>query len=161
MAAAASPLRTVGDTNFAFTIPSNAEAASLGAMEARNWKEARMARFEPVDPKVSFPELEQRVLEFWREADVFHNVTSGFVNRFGGVAPGREAVGSAAAVRAGSVSAARGRPACPQPRRCVRNLRPIIGRRSSSARALRASCHTLSASPFVISNASLRKRCSR
>ncbi|MBI2238281.1 MAG: class I tRNA ligase family protein, partial [Actinobacteria bacterium] len=29
-------------------------------------------RFEPVDPKVSFPELEQRILEFWREADVFH-----------------------------------------------------------------------------------------
>ena len=28
--------------------------------------------FEPVDPKVSFPELERRVLEFWRRADVFH-----------------------------------------------------------------------------------------
>ena len=28
--------------------------------------------FEPVDPKVSFPELERRVLAFWREADVFH-----------------------------------------------------------------------------------------
>jgi len=28
--------------------------------------------FEPVDPKVSFPELERRVLGFWREADVFH-----------------------------------------------------------------------------------------
>ncbi|HJU57850.1 MAG TPA: isoleucine--tRNA ligase [Actinomycetota bacterium] len=28
--------------------------------------------FEPVDQKVSFPELERRVLAFWREADVFH-----------------------------------------------------------------------------------------
>ncbi len=28
--------------------------------------------FEPVDPKVSFPELERQVLAFWREADVFH-----------------------------------------------------------------------------------------
>ncbi len=28
--------------------------------------------FEPVGPKASFPELEQRVLAFWREADVFH-----------------------------------------------------------------------------------------
>jgi isoleucyl-tRNA synthetase len=28
--------------------------------------------FEPVDPKANFPELERRVLEFWREADVFH-----------------------------------------------------------------------------------------
>ena len=31
-----------------------------------------MRRFEPVDPKVSFPELEGAILEFWREADVFH-----------------------------------------------------------------------------------------
>jgi isoleucyl-tRNA synthetase len=31
-----------------------------------------MSGFEPVDPKVSFPELEQRVLAFWRDADVFH-----------------------------------------------------------------------------------------
>jgi isoleucyl-tRNA synthetase len=31
-----------------------------------------MAPFEPVDPKVSFPELERRILGFWREADVFH-----------------------------------------------------------------------------------------
>ncbi len=31
-----------------------------------------MQRFEPVDPKVRFPELEQRILGFWREADVFH-----------------------------------------------------------------------------------------
>jgi isoleucyl-tRNA synthetase len=31
-----------------------------------------MRRFEPVDARVSFPELEQRILEFWREADVFH-----------------------------------------------------------------------------------------
>ena len=30
-----------------------------------------MQRFEPVDPKVSFPELERRILEFWREHDVF------------------------------------------------------------------------------------------
>jgi len=29
-------------------------------------------RFEPVDPKVRFPDLERRVLAFWREADVFH-----------------------------------------------------------------------------------------
>jgi len=27
--------------------------------------------FEPVDPKVSFPELERGILAFWREADVF------------------------------------------------------------------------------------------
>jgi isoleucyl-tRNA synthetase len=31
-----------------------------------------VAVFEPVDPKPSFPELERRVLAFWREADVFH-----------------------------------------------------------------------------------------
>jgi isoleucyl-tRNA synthetase len=31
-----------------------------------------MRRFEPVDPKVSFPELERGILELWREADVFH-----------------------------------------------------------------------------------------
>jgi isoleucyl-tRNA synthetase len=31
-----------------------------------------MQRFEPVDPKVRFPQLERRILEFWREADVFH-----------------------------------------------------------------------------------------
>ncbi|MGZ5296033.1 MAG: isoleucine--tRNA ligase [Actinomycetota bacterium] len=30
-----------------------------------------MQPFEPVDPKVSFPELEQRILERWREEDVF------------------------------------------------------------------------------------------
>jgi isoleucyl-tRNA synthetase len=30
-----------------------------------------MRRFEPVDPKVGFPELERRILDFWREADVF------------------------------------------------------------------------------------------
>lgn len=29
-------------------------------------------RFEPVDPKVRFPDLERRILAFWREADVFH-----------------------------------------------------------------------------------------
>ena len=31
-----------------------------------------MRTFEPVDPKVRFPELERRIMEFWREADVFH-----------------------------------------------------------------------------------------
>jgi isoleucyl-tRNA synthetase len=31
-----------------------------------------MASFEPIEPKVSFPELERRILSFWREADVFH-----------------------------------------------------------------------------------------
>ncbi len=31
-----------------------------------------MAKFRAVDPKQSFPELEQRVLERWRERDVFH-----------------------------------------------------------------------------------------
>ncbi len=31
-----------------------------------------MQRFEPVDPRVSFPEVERRILEFWRAADVFH-----------------------------------------------------------------------------------------
>jgi isoleucyl-tRNA synthetase len=30
-----------------------------------------MARFEPVDAKVNFPELEHGILAFWREADVF------------------------------------------------------------------------------------------
>ena len=30
-----------------------------------------MQRFEPVDPKVNFPELERRILEFWSEHDVF------------------------------------------------------------------------------------------
>ena len=30
-----------------------------------------MAGFEAVDPKVSFPELDARVLTFWREADIF------------------------------------------------------------------------------------------
>jgi isoleucyl-tRNA synthetase len=31
-----------------------------------------MARFRPVDPKQSFPKLEERVLERWRDRDVFH-----------------------------------------------------------------------------------------
>ena len=31
-----------------------------------------MASFQPVDPKQSFPELEERILERWRERDVFH-----------------------------------------------------------------------------------------
>ena len=31
-----------------------------------------MAAFRPVDPKQSFPELEERILERWRERDVFH-----------------------------------------------------------------------------------------
>ncbi len=30
-----------------------------------------MQRFQPVDPKVSFPELERGILDLWREADVF------------------------------------------------------------------------------------------
>src|SRR4051794_20531251 len=30
-----------------------------------------MASFRPVDPKQSFPELEERILERWRERDVF------------------------------------------------------------------------------------------
>jgi isoleucyl-tRNA synthetase len=30
-----------------------------------------MQRFEPVDPRVSFPALEERILAFWRDADVF------------------------------------------------------------------------------------------
>jgi isoleucyl-tRNA synthetase len=30
-----------------------------------------MQRFDPVDPKVNFPELERRILEFWRAHDVF------------------------------------------------------------------------------------------
>ena len=28
--------------------------------------------FEPVETKVSFPELERRIIGFWRQADVFH-----------------------------------------------------------------------------------------
>ena len=31
-----------------------------------------MGGFRPVDPKQSFPELEERILERWRERDVFH-----------------------------------------------------------------------------------------
>jgi isoleucyl-tRNA synthetase len=31
-----------------------------------------MARYRPVDPKQPFPELEERILERWRERDVFH-----------------------------------------------------------------------------------------
>ena len=31
-----------------------------------------VAGFRPVDPKQSFPELEERILERWRERDVFH-----------------------------------------------------------------------------------------
>jgi isoleucyl-tRNA synthetase len=31
-----------------------------------------MARYRPADPKQSFPELEERILERWRERDVFH-----------------------------------------------------------------------------------------
>jgi isoleucyl-tRNA synthetase len=31
-----------------------------------------VARYEPVDPSQSFPELEERVLERWRERDIFH-----------------------------------------------------------------------------------------
>ena len=31
-----------------------------------------MARYQPVDPQQPFPELEERILERWRERDVFH-----------------------------------------------------------------------------------------
>ena len=31
--------------------------------------------FQPVDPKVSFPELERGILEFWKEADIFRKST--------------------------------------------------------------------------------------
>src|SRR6478672_4784923 len=31
-----------------------------------------MSGFRPVDPRQSFPELEERILERWREGDVFH-----------------------------------------------------------------------------------------
>ena len=30
-----------------------------------------MATFEPVDPKQSFPQLEERIIDWWKEADVF------------------------------------------------------------------------------------------
>src|SRR2546427_4200681 len=30
-----------------------------------------MAPFEPVDPKVSFPELERHILAFWKSAEIF------------------------------------------------------------------------------------------
>ncbi|MGZ5129223.1 MAG: class I tRNA ligase family protein, partial [Actinomycetota bacterium] len=30
-----------------------------------------MTRFQPVDPKVSFPELERGIMAFWKDADVF------------------------------------------------------------------------------------------
>jgi isoleucyl-tRNA synthetase len=36
-----------------------------------------MPGFRPVDPKQSFPELEERVLERWRERDVFHRSLAG------------------------------------------------------------------------------------
>ncbi|MGA8217671.1 MAG: isoleucine--tRNA ligase [Solirubrobacterales bacterium] len=39
-----------------------------------------MAGFRPVDPKQSFPELEERILERWRERDVFRR---SFANRAG------------------------------------------------------------------------------
>ncbi len=39
-----------------------------------------MAGFHPVDPKQSFPELEERILDRWRERDVFHR---SFANREG------------------------------------------------------------------------------
>jgi isoleucyl-tRNA synthetase len=39
-----------------------------------------MTRFRPVDPKQSFPQLEERILERWRERDVFHR---SFANREG------------------------------------------------------------------------------
>ena len=40
-----------------------------GVSCGRGW--GRVARFEPVDPKVRFPEMEGEILAFWREADVF------------------------------------------------------------------------------------------
>src|SRR5580765_2545795 len=49
-------------------VPARDEAFS----RSRAREEAvRMQRFEPVDPKVSFPELERRILGFWRDTDVF------------------------------------------------------------------------------------------
>ncbi|HET9724012.1 MAG TPA: isoleucine--tRNA ligase [Actinomycetota bacterium] len=35
-----------------------------------------MRRFDAVDPRVRFPELERRIIAFWREADVFHRQLS-------------------------------------------------------------------------------------
>ena len=39
---------------------------------ARSYNPAPVAGFRPVDPKQSFPELERRILERWREDDVFN-----------------------------------------------------------------------------------------
>ena len=44
---------------------------------------APVAGFRPVDPKQSFPELEERILERWRERDVFQR---SFTNREGSAA---------------------------------------------------------------------------
>jgi len=30
-----------------------------------------MARYQPVDPKVDFPELERKILDFWRDQEIF------------------------------------------------------------------------------------------
>ena len=35
-----------------------------------------MARYRPVDPNQSFPALEERILERWRERDVFHELAA-------------------------------------------------------------------------------------
>src|SRR4051794_28127054 len=45
-------------------------ASSLPDRAALDW--AAVARYSPVDPAQSFPELEERVLGRWRERDVFH-----------------------------------------------------------------------------------------
>src|SRR5262245_58994162 len=45
---------------------------TVAVERARDEEEAsRVQRFEPVDPKVSFPELELRLLEAWKASDVF------------------------------------------------------------------------------------------
>ena len=49
-----------------------------------------MAGFRPVDPKQSFPELEERILERWRERDVFHrSLASARTRRCGASTRGR------------------------------------------------------------------------
>ncbi|MEX2202660.1 MAG: hypothetical protein WD965_01090, partial [Actinomycetota bacterium] len=39
---------------------------------SRVWEGTETAPFDPVQANISFPELEQETLEFWRTADVFH-----------------------------------------------------------------------------------------
>ena len=51
LAAAAKPVRSVADTNLAFSIASNADAASLGDIDARNWNEGeKLGRCCPSGP---------------------------------------------------------------------------------------------------------------